>query len=258
MQARRRRHRGASVRRVDQHPAGRRLRPGPVGVAAARRAGPPRRWSAASTRAGTCTPASCRPATSPTSRSTGEGFPRAAAPARGLRRQAPGRGSSTSRPPPAPWPATCIAATPAAPSRSRAGRQRPTSTPTSSRRWPAPSPTPRPSRPTSDRPRSRTMTSTYYAPHGGHPAADRAAHRPGDVHRGLRGDPARHDARHRHQPAAVLGRHPALGDRPAALGLRRDLLPVHRRGRPRRRQRQARARSAGRGRASSSSRARCS
>ncbi len=48
-------------------------------------------------------------------------------------------------------------------------------------------------------------------------AADRADHRPGRLHRGVRRAPARHDARHRHQPAAPLGRHPAVGHRPAAV-----------------------------------------
>ena len=93
------------------------------------------------------------------------------------------------------------------------------------------------------------MTSTYYAPHGGHPAQTELLTDRAMFTRVLRRAAARHHARHRHQQAAVLGRHPAVGDRPAAVRLRRDLLPVHRRGRPRRRQRQARARPRRRGRA---------
>ena len=42
-------------------------------------------------------------------------------------------------------------------------------------------------------------------------AADPAAHRPGDVPGGLRGDPARHQLRHRHQLPAASGRAPGSG-----------------------------------------------
>ena len=54
--------------------------------------------------------------------------------------------------------------------------------------------------------------------------------------------------RHRHQPAPVLGRHPPLGDRAAAVRVLGDVLAVHRRGLPGWRQRQARARPGRRGR----------
>ena len=84
---------------------------------------------------------------------------------------------------------------------------------------------------------------------GGLPGADRADDRPGRVHRGVRRAPARHDARHRRQPAAALGRHPAVGAGPAAVRVRRDLQPVRRRGRARRRQRPPRGRPRRRGRA---------
>ena len=76
---------------------------------------------------------------------------------------------------------------------------------------------------------------------------DRADHRPGDVHRGVRGAAQGHDARHRHQQPAVLGRHPAVGDRPSAVRLRRDVLAVHRRGGQGRRQRPSRGRPGRRG-----------
>ena len=74
------------------------------------------------------------------------------------------------------------------------------------------------------------MMSSYATPPGGSAAADPADDQPRQVHRGVRGVAARHDDRHRHQLSAVLGRHPALGDRPAADGLLRDVLAVHRRG----------------------------
>ena len=93
----------------------------------------------------------------------------------------------------------------------------------------------------------RGVTMGYYVPRGGLPAADRPHHRPGGLHRGLRRHPARHPARHHRQPAAALGRHPAVGAGPAAVGIRRDLRAVRRRGRPRRRLRAARARPGGRG-----------
>ena len=72
---------------------------------------------------------------------------------------------------------------------------------------------------------------SYYVPTRRAARAGRADHRPGGLHRGVRRAAARHDARHRHQPAPALGRHPAVGDRPAAVGLRRDVQPVRRRGR---------------------------
>ena len=73
------------------------------------------------------------------------------------------------------------------------------------------------------------MTS-YYVPRGGLPAQTELTTDRARVHRGLRGAAARHDARHRHQLPAVLGRHPAVGDRATAVRLRRDVLAVHRRG----------------------------
>ena len=83
---------------------------------------------------------------------------------------------------------------------------------------------------------------TYWVPRGGLPpqtdlTTDRAR-----LHRGVRRAAARHHARHRRQPAAALGRHPAVGDRPAAVRLRRDLLVVRRGGGARRRDRAARRR----------------
>ena len=91
------------------------------------------------------------------------------------------------------------------------------------------------------------MTTTYYAPHGGHPdqtqlLTDRAMFRESYavLPRGTMRDivtsllPFWDDT-------------PAVGAGPAAVRLRRDLLPVHRRGGPRRWQRQTRTRPAGRG-----------
>ena len=76
---------------------------------------------------------------------------------------------------------------------------------------------------------------SYYVPRGGMPGTDRAGDRPHAVHRGLRAAGQAHDARHRHQLSAVLGEHAAVGDRPTAVGVRGDVLAVHRRGRPGRR-----------------------
>ena len=137
------RHRGASLRRVDQHPAGRRFRPGPVGVAAARRPGGPGAAARLLSGLGHAPRAAAHPLPGelrvlPARASLG---PPAGSPTTSA---TPGRGSSTSRPPPAPWPATCIGATPAAPSRSPSWSPAPTSTPISWRRWPVPIPTPRP------------------------------------------------------------------------------------------------------------------
>lgn len=81
------------------------------------------------------------------------------------------------------------------------------------------------------------------------PGTDRAAHRPGDVHRSLCRDSQGGDARYRHQPPAVLGQHAHVGDRPPAVRLRRDLLAVHRRTGAQRWQRQTGAGSQRRGRA---------
>ena len=78
--------------------------------------------------------------------------------------------------------------------------------------------------------RRTTMPAHYYAPHRRPPGPGPAAHRPGDVHRGLRRAAARHDARHRRQLPAALGADAAVGAGPAAVGLRRDLLAVPRRG----------------------------
>ena len=115
MQAAVGRHRRAPVRRLDQHPPGRRS------DEQSRRAwrlhhrpGPARPGTGLSTRAGTCTPPSCRPASSPTSPSTARVSP---APPHRLR-DVPGQGrrrrSWTSRPPPGRWPATSTAASSAA------------------------------------------------------------------------------------------------------------------------------------------------
>ena len=73
-----------------------------------------------------------------------------------------------------------------------------------------------------------------------------ASDRPGRVYRGLCRDPAGGHDGHRHQPAAPLGRHARLDHRPPAVRVRRDLQPVHRRGRARRRLRPAGARPGGR------------
>ena len=104
----------------------------------------------------------------------------------------PGPGSSTSPPPPARWPATCIGAR----LRRRRGvelQPAPISTPRSWRRWPVPIPTPKTSDTTTRHP------SPNIDPEGVHndehllrpprrtPRPDRAAHRSGHVHRVLRG-----------------------------------------------------------------------
>ena len=89
----------------------------------------------------------------------------------------------------------------------------------------------------------------YYVPDRRAPGQTELTHRPGRLHHGVRRPPARHPARHHRQPAAALGRHPAVGAGPAAVRLRRDLQPVRRRGGPRRRLRPARGRPRRRGRA---------
>ena len=72
---RRRRHRGAPVRRIHQRPPGRLRRRGARGLAAAPLRSSGAAWSAPTTRAGTCTPDSCRPGSWPTSPSTGRVSP---------------------------------------------------------------------------------------------------------------------------------------------------------------------------------------
>ena len=78
--------------------------------------------------------------------------------------------------------------------------------------------------------------SGYYAPHGGHPPQT-----------DLLTDRAMFTEAYAVLPRGVMrdivtsnlpfwDRDPAVGDRPAAVRLRRDVLPVHRRGLPRRRQ----------------------
>ncbi len=159
-------------------------------------------------------------------------LPRGISPSRpaavGLRRQRPTQGSWTSRPPRGHWPATSTAAC-ACGALDEAELDQPAPA------WMA-SALAALARPKSD---TEHLTDSEGV-HGDHhllrPARraarpDRPAHRSRHVHRGVRGDPARRHARHRHQQSAVLGRHPALGDRPAAVRLRRDVLPVHRRGR---------------------------
>ena len=51
---------------------------------------------------------------------------------------------------------------------------------------------------------------SYSVPPGGLPAADRADHRPGTLHRGVRRAAARHDERHRRQPYLPHWERPAL------------------------------------------------
>ena len=224
------RHRRAPVRRLDQRPPGRRRAP------ARRRGGCTpgscaARSSAASTRAGTCTRTSCRPATSPTYAFYREGSPRPPRRLRALPRPRP-----TARVLDEPATARALAglrrcaacgAGPSTPDEVD-GRHR-------HRRRRASSALAHPIARHGPRdvhgPRSDTMS--YYAPQGGLPAADRAAHRPGDRDRGVHGDPAGRAARHRHQHPARLARTPAPGSsRDRSPGSRRRSRSSSSRSRP--------------------------
>ena len=108
------RHRRGGLRRLDQRAPGRLGRAGARRLGAALPARAAARWSAGSTRAGTCTRPSCRPATWRPSCSSAPGWtPRPAGCATtSAARRAP---CSTSRPRPGRWPGSCAAGCTAAP-----------------------------------------------------------------------------------------------------------------------------------------------
>ena len=110
-------HGRTPLRRVHQRAPGRRPRRRRRARGATTCAWSAGRWSAATTRAGTCTRPSCRPGTPRRSRSTAAGWRPRRGPAAQLRRAGGPPGSSTSRRPHGPWPTSCSAASTAAPCR---------------------------------------------------------------------------------------------------------------------------------------------